>query len=93
MEKKFNHNEIEVCNLCKKPINTLKEEWATIIEYIEEHQTSIKFYHKICLVNFMKGNVKIIRDNFENKLKNFTGKILNSLNGRQQIEGRDFSNL
>jgi len=73
--------EVEVCKLCKKPIDTLKDEWATIIEYASENQTAIGFYHKLCLKNFMSGNVSVIKDKFEDRLKNFTHKILGSIGG------------
>lgn len=74
--KNFLHKEIEPCRICDKPINTLKDEWSSVIEYFGKQQTAIDFYHKKCLTDLINGNVNIIKEKFEDKLKGFVGKML-----------------
>jgi len=33
MKKEFTHKEIEMCNLCEKPIYTDEDNWITLIDY------------------------------------------------------------
>lgn len=71
MEKQFEHKRKEPCNICKKVIDTTKDEWATVIDFAKKKQTSIKFYHRSCLVDLVTGQGEIIKDRFREKLQAF----------------------
>ena len=74
-KKKFEHNKIEICGLCKKEINTNLDLWVTIIDYDCFKQINLKFYHRECLNDLLKGKGKVIQENFKNKLKEFTERL------------------
>lgn len=78
--KKIKHNEKETCKLCKKEIDTSKDNWCAIIDYAEDSQISIGFYHRNCLNDLLKGKGEVMRKNFEEKLRNFTRSIVGNIN-------------
>jgi len=81
--KTFKHEKIEECGLCGKIIKTEKDKWAAVIDYVGDETEKIKFYHRFCLTDLIKGQGKIITKNFEEKLKNITGNLLKGLNINQ----------
>lgn len=76
MEKKFKHEKIETCLLCKKPVETDFHDWVALIDYDAEEQVSKAFYHRKCLTDLIQGQGEVIRQKFEDKLRKFTGSIL-----------------
>jgi len=76
MKKEFTHKEIEMCNLCEKPIYTDEDNWITLIDYTATIKTSLKFYHRECLNDLIKGSSKILEEKFKKKLGGFVKGIL-----------------
>lgn len=79
MEKKFKHSKEEKCILCEKQINTTKDNWAVIIDYIGDKQDKAGFYHQKCLKDLLKGNVEVISNKFKDKLREFTQGMLKGM--------------
>lgn len=77
IKKEFSHKKIEVCGLCEKEINTKKDNWASVIDLQGNIIMGVKFYHRNCLTDLIKGQGKIIEQRFENKLKQMTGSMFN----------------
>ena len=73
--KEFIHKEKEVCKLCEKEIDTDTEEWIAVIEYYDGSQTSIALYHKKCLNDLMKGKGDVVKNKFEERLKDFISRM------------------
>jgi len=88
MEKKFQHNKKEVCGLCNKKIDMEKHAWAVIIDYSGNVMDNIKFYHRWCLTDLIKGKGKVIRDNFQKRLNETIKNIMGNF-GQPQIVNID----
>jgi len=78
--KKFEHNKMEECKLCKKEINTLKDEWVALIDYNGKKQVSIGFNHRKCLKDLFEGKGEVIKQRFEEKLGEFVKKMFGGAN-------------
>jgi len=83
MKKQFEHNEIETCRLCKKPINTNLQDWVALIDYSGKKQINIGFYHNFCLDDLIKGQGQVIKKRFEEQLKNTVGGLVGNI--KQQL--------
>lgn len=77
--KVINHKEVEICNISKKPIDTLKDKYTILLECEGEKIVSIKFYKSNLLLDLIKGNGELIKKDWENKQKLMVGNILNKL--------------
>jgi transcriptional regulator NrdR family protein len=75
IEKKVTHRKIEVCSLCKKDIETDEDAWTIILDLLGNETRSVKFYHSKCMSDLLQAKGKIISENFQNKLKDFTQKM------------------
>lgn len=78
MEKKFSHNPNELCGLCHKKIDTKVDKWVSVVDLDGKKVSVVKFYHNLCLNDLIKGKGQLIRENFQNKLKQFTKNMLDS---------------
>ena len=76
MKKTFEHKDIEICKLCQKKIYTKKDKWVALLDYVDSQLFSVGFYHNFCLNDLIQGKGEIIEKNFENKLGEFTRRIL-----------------
>jgi hypothetical protein len=76
--KNFSHNEKEICNLCRKPINTKTERWNVILGYSPD-ETEKGFYHYQCLNDFMKDKSNILQTKFKSQIASFTRGMLKNL--------------
>lgn len=74
--KKFKHNEVEVCNLCSKDIATTIDEWCSLIDFKGKNQKNIKFYHNVCLRDLIQGQSKVIEHNFKEKVNTMIHNLL-----------------
>jgi hypothetical protein len=77
--KTFKHNKIEECNLCNKIINTEKDNWCSVIDLSGDKIDKTKFYHRFCLTDLIKGQGRVIAQNFEEKLKTMANGLLKGL--------------
>lgn len=75
-EKKFDHNKIEPCVICKKEIKMDIDNWATIIDYKGKNQQNVKFYHTTCLSDLIKANYGIMAKDFSEKVNQVTRTLL-----------------
>lgn len=75
-KKKFNHNEIEICSLSKKKIDTTKENYAIIVDCEGRKIRDIKFYKQEELRNLIKGNVEKITKRMMEKTQKLAGGVL-----------------
>ena len=89
MQKKFIHQEKEVCKICNKEINTKIDDWVAVVDFKGKTQIVAKFYHRKCLDDLFKGKGEVIRKNFEEKLKSFTKKMFGSIGvDNKQVESK-----
>lgn len=93
MKKEFNHNEKEICLLCKKEIETPKDEWVAIADFEKQKLKVVKFYHRNCLNDLFRGKGEIIAKNFEEKLGKFVKKMFGSAGVNQTNFGADLIKL
>ena len=84
--KEFTHKEIEICNICEKPIYTNEDKWIALIDYVATKESDLKFYHRECLNDLIKGSSKILEEKFKKKLDGFVKGIL----GRSGINKENF---
>lgn len=77
--KKFKHEKVETCRLCKKEIYTDKQKWCVLIDYDCDERIGIGFYHILCLQDLIKGKVKVIEERWKEQLKGFVGNIFSRL--------------
>jgi hypothetical protein len=78
MKKEFEHSGIEICNLCKKEIDTELDRWNVILEYYPR-EIGKGFYHQKCLNDLIKGKSKVIEENFKQKLQHFSQGMLKNI--------------
>jgi fatty acid/phospholipid biosynthesis enzyme len=78
-EKNFNHQEIEPCLICKRNITTSIEGYSVILEYDCDVLIKKGFYHASCLKDLIEGKVKLIQDQFREKLSQFTQGIVGAI--------------
>lgn len=64
-KKKFEHNRKEPCNICNKEIDTKVESYSVLLDYNGEKGLSKGFYHRDCLKNIIKGNMKVVEDKWK----------------------------
>ena len=81
MEKKFKYSTIERCNLCKKNIDTGKEKWIVLIDYLEQEKIGIGFYHGDCLNDLIIGKVKFVEDRWKKQAGEMVKGIMGNLRG------------
>ena len=81
MEKRFEHNEVEVCKVCKKDIEMTRDRWTTMIDYNANDQEGIGFYHTECLKEIIKGNMKIVEDKWKSHGRRMLKGIMGNLRG------------
>ena len=86
MKKQFVHKLKEICKLCEKEIDTGKDEWVSLIDYIGNKQIAIGFFHKKCLQDLIQGKGEIIKQRFEDKL----GKFVKKMFGNAGIDNTQF---
>lgn len=72
----------KICKLCHKEIDTKKDRWCVIIDYVAEQETDRGYYHRFCLNDLIKAQGKVIAKNFEEKLQKFAGNILGKFLGK-----------
>ena len=89
IKKEFVHKEVEICNLCEKPIYTNEDNWVALIDYTAKTETILKFYHRKCLNDLMKGSSKILEEKFKKKLGGFVKGIL----GKGGINKENFQEI
>jgi hypothetical protein len=78
-EKKFKHEKKEECALCQKVINTEKDNWVSLLDFTGDKQESLRFYHRFCLTDLIKGQGRIIAQNFEEKVKKMAGGLFKNI--------------
>lgn len=72
--KTFKHHTSEICNICKKIIDTGRDNWCVLIDYRGEKEHLICFYHNICLNDLINGKAKLMEKNFRSDMnKIFAG--------------------
>ena len=87
-DKKFQHNKIEICKLCKKEINTDKDNYSVIIDYTANTLRGLSFYHLICLKDFLfTEKMKLIREELDERWKQrANGMLGNVFNKIRQLQ-------
>lgn len=79
MKKQIEHKEKEICKLCDKEIDTTFDDWAILVDYEAAEQIKIGFYHRKCFSDLITAQGKIIQQKFEERLRNFTQRILGNV--------------
>lgn len=83
MEKKFEHNEIEVCKFCHKNIDTANHQWIVVNGYNKNNLMETWFAHVHCFNDFAKGKSQMItqrvQSNIMGTVKSLFGDINKSL--------------
>ena len=87
--KSFKHEKIESCSLCEKIIDTGKDNWVAVIDFKGEDYQGVKFYHRFCLTDLIKGQGRIIAQNFQEKVQKMTGGILKNIKSMVDNSGTD----
>lgn len=86
--KQFKHHEIEKCNLCKKEINTTKDNYTITLDATGENIYAIGFYHTLCLRDVIKGKGKVIEERWKEQLKpmfNWANGVIAKATGKDQV--------
>ncbi len=84
-EKKFQHYRKEICKICNKEIDTETDIWAVIIDYEGNKKYGIGFYHRNCLVDLIKGKVKVIENKWKEKMSDMVISIMRKAKERGLI--------
>lgn len=80
MEKKFNHNKIEVCKFCHKEIDTEQHQWICVNGYDKDKQMETWFAHVYCFNDLVKGKGDAIHYRVQNNIKDTISSLLGNLN-------------
>jgi hypothetical protein len=77
--KNFNHKEVEICKISKKPINTTKEKYAIVVECEGREIYSVGFYRGQLLLDLVRGNLTSISQELTERHKKLAGGMINQL--------------
>jgi len=77
--KKFNHKEIEICKLSKKPINTSKDDYSIIVDCMGDKIMSIEFYKTELLRDLIKGKGEKVAQALQERTQKLAGTITGNL--------------
>ena len=84
-QKKFQHSKEEICKICNKTINTEIDFWAVMIDYEGNKKYEIGFYHRDCLNDLIKGQVRILENKWKEKMSNMVVNIIGKARERGLI--------
>jgi len=76
MKKEIQHNEIETCNLSKKEIDTLRENYSMIVDCEGKKIRSVKFYKSELLKNLIKEKGEKVINELQQRTNNLVGNML-----------------